>query len=374
MSLILDGTSGITTNSGTVVSTTDATISGLTVGKGGGAVATNTAVGASALAATNTGGKCTAFGYQALTLTTGKENTAIGQSAGASMTSGEALTALGFSAANLNTGDSITALGHNALGSNTTASNNTAVGSAALLANTTGGANVAVGRQALVANTTGSNNTVVGFQAALVQNTAGTTAIGYQAGIALTSGSDNVCIGLAAGQTTTTGSTNTLIGRDARTNAAGDSNEVVVGGGFPFTGKGSNTAFIGGSSGAYNQANNASWSTTSDRRLKKNIVDNTDGLSKITSVRVRNFEYRIEEEVTELPASAVIEKTGVQLGVIAQELQAVLPECVKEESSGVLSVQSDNLTWYMINAIKDLKALVDAQATEITALKAKVGI
>jgi len=98
----------------------DATISGLTVGKGGGAIATNTAVGVSALAATNTGGKCTAFGYQALLLTTGKENTAIGQGAGASMTSGEALTALGFNAANLNTGNSITALGHNALGSNTT--------------------------------------------------------------------------------------------------------------------------------------------------------------------------------------------------------------------------------------------------------------
>jgi len=88
-------------------------------------------------------------------------------------------------------------------------------------------------------------------------------------------------------------------------------------------------------------------------------------------VRVRNFEYRLEEEITELSASDAIKKNGVQLGVIAQELQEVLPACVKEESSGVLSVQSDNLTWYMINAIKELKALVDAQAARIATLEAK---
>jgi hypothetical protein len=54
-----------------------------------------------------------------------------------------------------------------------------------------------------------------------------------------------------------------------------------------------------------------------------------------------------------------IKKEGVQLGVIAQELQAVLPECVKQESTGVLSVDTDNLTWYLINAVKQLKAEID---------------
>ena len=60
------------------------------------------------------------------------------------------------------------------------------------------------------------------------------------------------------------------------------------------------------------------------------------------------------------PQHSAIKKDGVQLGVIAQELQAVLPECVKQESTGVLSVDADNLTWYMINAIKELKAEFDA--------------
>ena len=75
---------------------------------------------------------------------------------------------------------------------------------------------------------------------------------------------------------------------------------------------------------------------------------------------MRNFEYRLEEEIIDLPTHSVIKKAGVQLGVIAQELQQVLPDCVKTESTGVISVNSDNLTWYMVNAIKELKAEVDS--------------
>ena len=89
-------------------------------------------------------------------------------------------------------------------------------------------------------------------------------------------------------------------------------------------------------------------------------------------MRVRNFEYRLPEEVEELDQTCAVPNKGVQLGVIAQELQAVLPDCVKTESTGVLSVDPDNLTWYMVNAIKDLKTLIDAQAAEIAELKAKV--
>ena len=73
-------------------------------------------------------------------------------------------------------------------------------------------------------------------------------------------------------------------------------------------------------------------------------------------MKCRNFEYCLPEEVTELPQDQAIKKSGVQLGVIAQELHAVLPECVKTESTGVMSVNADNLNWYMINAIKELAA------------------
>jgi hypothetical protein len=388
--------------------TNDLSISGLTVGKGGGAVATNTAVGATALNATNTGGKCTAFGYQALKLTTGKENTAFGSDAGAAMTSGEGLAAFGWQAAKLNTGNNITSIGHNtlaantsgndntavgasvlastttgttntavgssALQSNTTASDNVAVGASALTSNTTGASNTAVGRVALFTNTTGANNIGIGSQALYYNTTAsGNTAIGYQAGYAATTGTgQNVFVGYSAGSNLTTGDSNVYIGRNPQASGVAVGAETVIGNSL--TGKGSQTAYIGGINGAYQGNNSANWSTTSDRRLKKNIVDNTDGLEKLLQIKVRNFEYRLPEEVTELPQEQAIQKQGVQLGVIAQELKEILPECVKTETTGVMTVDTDNLTWYLINAIKDLKALVDAQATEITALKAKVGI
>ena len=117
-------------------------------------------------------------------------------------------------------------------------------------------------------------------------------------------------------------------------------------------------------------SNNASWSTTSDQRLKKNIVDNTNGLEKIAGIRVRNFEYRLPEEVDpELKPTDAVIKSGVQLGVIAQELQQVCPDCVTEQSTGVLSVDTDEIFWHMVNAIKELSAQVTALQAEVNTLK-----
>jgi hypothetical protein len=69
----------------------------------------------------------------------------------------------------------------------------------------------------------------------------------------------------------------------------------------------------------------------------------------------------------DLPAdSAAVKKDGVQLGVIAQEIREVLPQCVTENSTGVLSVSTDPLVWHLINAVKELSAQVEK-------LKAKLG-
>ena len=133
------------------------------------------------------------------------------------------------------------------------------------------------------------------------------------------------------------------------------------------TGKGANTGFINPNSGGVYQGNNSSsWSTTSDRRIKKNIVDNNTGLDAINQVQVRNFEYRTADEIDELPSSVAIDKRGTQVGVIAQEIQEILPDVVKEESTGCLSVNPDNMTWYLVNAVKELSA-------KVAELEAKIG-
>jgi hypothetical protein len=90
--------------------------------------------------------------------------------------------------------------------------------------------------------------------------------------------------------------------------------------------------------------------------LKKILADNKIGLDAINKIQVRNFEYRTEDEITELPKESVIKKEGNQVGVIAQEIQEILPDLVKEQTTGCLSVNSDNLTWYLINAVQELSA------------------
>ena len=196
------------------------------------------------------------------------------------------------------------------------------------------------------------------------------TFVGYSAGTLVSTGTQNTIVGSSSTAALTTGSNNTLVGFLTNVSSASASNQTVIG--ASITSKGDNTAFLGGTSGAYNGANTTTWATTSDQRLKKNIADNNVGLDAIKAIQVRNFEYRLPEEVdAELSPNDAIDKTGVQLGVIAQELQTVLPDCVKQESTGVLGLQSDNLTWYMVNAIKQLSTALDAANARIAALEAK---
>ena len=162
-----------------------------------------------------------------------------------------------------------------------------------------------------------------------------------------------------------------MIGILCRSSGADVDNEVVLGSNG-MVGKGASTAFISGGNGAVYAGNNsADFSTTSDRRLKKNIVDNNVGLDKINQIQVRNFEYRTRDEIDELPKDSVIPSEGVQLGVIAQEVQGFLPQSIKEESTGCLPVDGGDIKWLLVNAVKELSAQVDELKDEIKTLKGK---
>ena len=215
MSIVLDGTSGITTNSGTVVSTTDATLNGLTVGKGGGAVSTNTALGYQALTANTSGDRNVAVGYQSAVANTTGINTSVGYQSLATNTTGTENTAVGFLSLNKNTtGNYNSGLSDQALYNNTTGSYNVAVGMQALQANTTSSYNTAVGYQAgYSTSTTGGHNTFVGYQAGYTNTTADRSVyLGDNTGYAAT-GRANTYIGCDAGYVMTTGASNTIIGR-----------------------------------------------------------------------------------------------------------------------------------------------------------------
>jgi len=190
-----------------------ATIQTLTVGLGGGNVSTNTAVGASAMAATATGALNTALGQVALTaLTSGQNNTALGRGALFSTTTASDNTAVGLSALFNNNGAFNTAVGTLSLTNNTTSANNTAIGYGSLQFNTLGGGNVANGYYALRFNTIVSNLTAIGAQA-LQSNTTNVATLGtITGGTGYTNGTyTGVVMTLSSGSTATTYPTATIV-------------------------------------------------------------------------------------------------------------------------------------------------------------------
>ena len=108
----------------------DATINGLTVGRGNGNINTNTTVGASAGNANTTGFNNTFIGSSSgLRNSTGYDNTFVGESAGQNSTTGNSNTFLGREAGLINiTGSNNTAIGWNALRFKTIGDNNVGLG------------------------------------------------------------------------------------------------------------------------------------------------------------------------------------------------------------------------------------------------------
>jgi sugar lactone lactonase YvrE len=248
----------------------DALIHGVTVGRGAGAVSTNTAVGLSALAANTSGANNVANGYVALRKnTTGSSNVATGSLALYENTTGINNVATGYQALYDNTdGDNNLATGYAALSNNTTGSNNVATGYIALLSNTTGSNNVATGANALQSNTTANNNIATGYQAlysnttgansianghqALYSNTTGLNniATGFQALFYNTTGVYNVATGFSSLLFNTTGNNNVASGDSSlRSNTTGGGNTVVGSQAFYYNTTGSFNVAVGRSAG-----------------------------------------------------------------------------------------------------------------------------
>ena len=117
-------TAGRAVSALSITSTNDATINGMTIGKGGGAVTTNTALGFGTLATAVAGGTNVAIGYQAMQSgIVGDDNIAIGVNAGRNIT-GSGNTSTGRDSLVASTGSNNTAIGFNAGSTATTGSNN----------------------------------------------------------------------------------------------------------------------------------------------------------------------------------------------------------------------------------------------------------
>ena len=104
-----------------------------------------------------------------------------------------------------------------------------------------------------------------------------------------------------------------------------------------------------------------SWDTFSDRRLKKDISKYKTGLEQLKKIETVNFRYK---DNTELGFSS----KNPQIGVIAQDLQPIFPDCVSEGKDGYLKVNASEIQWAAINAIQELAEKNESLEQKNTAL------
>jgi hypothetical protein len=88
---------------------------------------------------------------------------------------------------------------------------------------------------------------------------------------------------------------------------------------------------------------------SSDKRLKDNIVRIENPLEKVGKIGGYEFDWNDKQKTYE----------GHDIGVIAQEIQEVLPELVTERDNGYLAVKYEKIVPLLIESIKELKQEVD---------------
>jgi hypothetical protein len=88
---------------------------------------------------------------------------------------------------------------------------------------------------------------------------------------------------------------------------------------------------------------------SSDERLKDNVKPIENALEKLQKIRGVEFDWNDKQDVYE----------GHDTGVIAQEVQKVLPEVVTEREDGYLAVKYEKMVGLLIESIKELKTEVD---------------
>jgi hypothetical protein len=104
----------------------------------------------------------------------------------------------------------------------------------------------------------------------------------------------------------------------------------------------------------------------SDLRWKKNITPLENSLQKVCQLQGINYEWRINE----FPDQGFFE--GPQIGLIAQDVEGVIPELVSTDTDGYKALAYDKLTAVLVEAIKEIKAENDQLKSRLNEVEAKL--
>jgi len=106
-----------------------------------------------------------------------------------------------------------------------------------------------------------------------------------------------------------------------------------------------------GTTGRIDATNDIVAFSSSDKRFKDNIKPIENALEKIQSVGGYEFDWKEENKIEH-------GYEGHDIGVIAQEIEAIAPELVQTRENGYKAVKYDKIVPLLIEAIKEVSAKV----------------
>ena len=228
--------------------------------------------------------------------------------------------------------------------------NNSGFGSEALKTLFDGTDNSAFGSKALFLNEGGRFNTSFGSSALTTATANHNSSVGYQSLRYTSSGANNTAIGSRSGSTNSTGGSNTFIGYLADCIGTGWSNSTAIGANAKFSesnvivlGTLNETVKIPGRAVVTGNVSASEYLTTSDYRIKENIVSLTDCSFDIGNLNPIQYHNKLTNKQ--------------DIGFLAHELHAELPFLVDGEKDGknMQSVNYTGLIGLLVQEIKDLK-------------------
>lgn len=122
---------------------------------------------------------------------------------------------------------------------------------------------------------------------------------------------------------------------------------------LPITTDNTNITIYNGS--ANGSVTAASFLYASDFNLKENIVPLNDSLDKIKQLQGVSFDWKSGQ--------------GSEIGLIAQDVEKVVPELVVTNAEGIKAVKYGNIVALLIEAIQEQQAEIDALRVELNGLK-----
>jgi hypothetical protein len=104
--------------------------------------------------------------------------------------------------------------------------------------------------------------------------------------------------------------------------------------------------------GVWTVANDVvAYGSPSDKRLKENIKPIESALDKVCKLQGVTFDWIQKEDQ--------ILNIKEDIGFIAQDVQKVIPELVRENDDGMLSMRHQGIAPILLEAIKELKAEIE---------------